>query len=812
MAAYGDETMRKNFLFLSILIFLLLFSYPVSAFTDTVGRYETDYTDFYTVSLSKNNQYATASYTIAVSSDPRGLTENEVIFLKTSAAKRYNSVTAITYLTPKEASSPEYFSFILTGEGYGGYYADSSSVETLLLKVSTEADSTVLTSFTITPSEYTISDEGLKIEIIQSGLYYNVYINGNLEQSKLSSIPDYTGDVFFSIGNQVTTNAGDYKNTDYILYLDDITDSSCIGTQDVITEADDNSFFTWSSKLMRSYETQQKVTLYSLTNLNNTGEVTFWNVPQSDDTSTPEHGYLNFSRVDTLGDNYGIYMLELTRGSSILADQYFYYSQLSEGASLPEVLFLAETSVKADIRDDDNNGKEVLGGGSVYLYPTTQDDGTYNITFDISETPYNINTELTKIYNTTTLNETNISFSGLSGQNYFVSVDGTQIASTNGSDTWNYSVSWNSQDSHSITFAPDYTLPGVWGYVKNSETQDAIKSATVSIKGNLTTNSLYTDDNGIYYYTLGMEAGQTYNVTASKTGYAAANPALVTTTEGATTRNDFYLDPASGEGIYYAPHSVTFTILENWYNYTGLPGVPYSVYDNIMDEEIKTGSTDSKGQFTVKEMDGGTNYTITFSYNGRNITEYVEPGLSEYTFVLNEEGTVHTYFNNWLSLTYSQNSTNATVTYSSNKTLSGAYLIATASNGTITYNQVLTTQNGSFYVPFSPGDYSLQFHIEASDGSEASQVWTITNPATVNLFPISYPAWLKNTLFTAVILIFLLAFGKSKNDIACGSVAVLTSLGYFFKWLTCSFNFVVLVWIIAAGAIYLHYKRTGAVG
>lgn len=347
---------------------------------------------------------------------------------------------------------------------------------------------------------------------------------------------------------------------------------------------------------------------------------------------------------------------------------------------------------------------------------------------------------------------------------------------------------------HGVVYDPDDPLNPVM-----------IPGAMVTIYNASWSNTYYTTADG--YFQVPLTAGS-YYITVTKNLYDSYTNYPFTIGAGAYTALNIALKKSQ---TYYAPHDVVFTVKQNWYNETGLPGVSYTVYDGSPGNLISSGVTDSNGQFTVKDMNKETKYIITLTYGGSTYTENIMPGLTEYTFVLNKEG-IHTYMNSWLSLTYSQNTTNALVTYSSNKTISQASLIATASNGTIAYNQSLATTTGTFNFPFSPGDYSLQFNITALDGSNASQVWTISNPPTVNLFPSSYPTWLKNVLFTAIILIFLLAFGKSKNDVACGSVAVLTSLGYIFHWLTCSFNFVVLVWIIAIAAILLHYKRTGALG
>jgi len=528
-----------------------------------------------------------------------------------------------------------------------------------------------------------------------------------------------------------------------------------------------------------------------------------WNL-----TSTRYIG--SFSPHTDLGTD-GLYYINIydTSGAIYYSKQFVY---MSDGV-FPDITFLIETDTAADIRDENNVGGAVTGGGTVCLYPDTSEDGWYNISCDFSEQAYSRNVVCTKVYNTTELNGSIFSFSGLSTTSYNVSIDGNLAGQTNGDDTWSYNTTWAGNSTYEFDFEPDLSIPGVWGYVKNSETQAGVKSAHVTISNDTFSTTLDTDINGMYY-TSGIVANESYTVNAIKSGYTVPASQTVTTKERLTTRQDFFLDQIStdGSGLYYAPHDVGFTVLEYWYSGAGLPGVSYTISSED-DGDIKTGTTDSKGMFTGSDMTGGINYTITLTYNGKTYTEYVEPSLTEYTFILNKEGVLHQYANSWLTLSYTENTNNVTIAYTANKTITGASLTAIANNGTVVYSQTLNTTTGSFtFETGGEGEYTLNFHIQATDGDTASQSWGLSYPSKVPLFPDSYPAWLKNILFSGIVIVFLLSFGKAKNDIACGSVAILTSMGYLFEWFTCSFYFVVLVWIIALGAVFLHYKRTGGIG
>lgn len=400
-------------------------------------------------------------------------------------------------------------------------------------------------------------------------------------------------------------------------------------------------------------------------------------------------------------------------------------------------------------------------------------------------------------------NATNISASGP-----YLTGGTDNLGYTNGASTWSYNITdWTSTE-HIFEFTPDLTKPGIYGYVKDPDTQQPLRTATVTIFNDSASFLLWTDSNGMYYKTTDLTPGQ-YSVKAAKNRYITFEGAT-TTEEGATTRYDLFLSREKGAGLYYAPHDVLFTVWEYWNSGAGLPGASYAVYEG--EDAIKTGITDSEGSFVVEDMDTGTRYKIIITYNEQTYTEFYEPGASSYTIILNKENIIHEYYNNWLNLTYEESAGCVNVSYSSNEAIAQTSLIATASNGTTVYSETRTTDNGNFSFSYPEGDYRIIFTAVTDTGLTASQSWAVSYSADVDLFPSSYPAWLKNILFVGIILFFLLAFGKARNDIACGSAAVLTSIGYYFNWLVCSFNFVILIWLISLGAVFVHYKRTKGTG
>lgn len=661
--------MRKIFFF-SLFFFIALSSCIASANPDFKETAEKGWSSSVSSLWTQSSNGGASTLSILTYPTDSG---RHCIYMKGGSSSGYDS-----YYKSLKSSSPifsDYFGFrmhkLFRYTNTDQYNAGDAKIN-LVQNGATVASYTIYSqSWGGYGSSTTLSDT--VYEFVRSGDHVYVYKNG-VSVADMGAVPQGEYQIEFYVSG--------YNRCYIELWLDDLSTESCIGISPEWNE--------FQTSLSLSYRIQglsqhpnytYAVNLYALSG-DNAGLI------NSTYISNSSHAGSCTWDMSILNENYGLYFVSLSRDDLELDSDYFVYSLSTDPIPYPEILFIAGANAEAEIRDEDLNGGTISGGGSVYLYPSVNENGVYNITYDILETPYSLEATIQTVYNTSPINQTNFLFSGLSSQSYYVSVDGEEIESTHNLDTWDYTIN-NSSANHVFNFDLDYRAPGVWGYIKNSETQSPIKSATVTVSNGSNTYYLFTDSNGMYYKTRDMIPGS-YNVSAAKSGYTASVPYNAPTQENLTSRQDIFLDPIQGSGVYYASHDVTFTVLEYWYSSAGLPSVSYAVYDDE-NESVKNGTTGSKGTFTVKDMDAGKNYTFILTYNNQTYTEYLEPGLIEYTLVLNKEGIVHQYFNSWLNLTYAENSDNATILYTSNKTVSEASLTVSASNGTIVQSSTLNT-------------------------------------------------------------------------------------------------------------------------
>lgn len=721
-------------------LLLLACTGTTAAFSDDCERYSTDWSEKWT---------ASSMTTASVVQYPTDYSTSHSIYLKkttsTQSSWQYGTYTTNNFIFN------DYVSFVIRKHQVtSGYFSTSGRHSRGYVKLLNDDDVEVasyeLWDYSSQTSLNYLDDTPKFFELVRSGHDVYIYQDGVL----LGDIGDVDSGSYrlqFKIGGLTYYSA--YPVTSQ-LWIDDISTGSIVGMDPEWTEMDDEIEVSHTIQSYYSYPDSQFSLDITCLSGTETGLI-------NSTTISGATGFTSYDRATVFGDNYGLYMMELLRGSEIMADTYFTYSQLADPIQYPDVLFLAGADVDADIRDDDNNGGTISGGEEIYLYPTPADSGNYNISFDIEELPYSFEAQIKKVY-ATALNDTTIQFSGLAGQNYLIEIDGESISGTKatgtlaisgnvsdgetvtigsdvyefdnddattgdnipveigsnltltagnlvteinnngtaavsanatvndleipegftyiaecvtinliatdygtsgnsittietltngsfaaatltggtagsqteGADEWEYTLTdWTNYSEHEFSFSPDMTLPGVWGYVKDSSTQDGLASATITIQNGSSTSYLYTDSNGMYYKTTGMVIG-TYNVSAAKSGYSDSIPMDVTTIAGATTRQDFYLDASDGAGVYYAPHYTSFMILQGA---AAQNGITLKIYEPNETTALYSDTTGIDG-IAAFELDKNTRYKLEF-YDTENIlitSFYLFPSSEMYVF------------------------------------------------------------------------------------------------------------------------------------------------------------------------------------
>lgn len=784
------------------LFFLLLLASEAAGFEDTCERYPNGtYTDYW---VFDNDGSPNANCHVTYDNSW------STTVLRLDCYTYYDNDRYINLKTAGYIENPTYFSFVTR---------NVSTAKKITVEYRNATTNAVVASGVIPQIK-----SNTKYECVWGASDLKVYENGTLiSTSSVSLQPNMLIDIMAHVG-------GGYYGVDtqdITLDIDDITTSSTIGIPEVITEANTYLPFTWSAEYMRSYSTPYTITLYSLSNPTNAGKIKAWNI--SSDADSSDKGYINESRNSLLGDsNFGLYLLEMTRGNDVLTDQYFYYDQLSNPQGFPEILFVGESSVAADIRDEDMNGGEVAAGGSAYLYPDINENGDYTFTYNILETPYAISTEFATSYNTTAINSTTLSYSGLSGMDYNISVDGAAVGRTEGSDTFTYMFSGPGVvNNHIIAFSPDYSVTGIYGTVKDSVTQKGIKSATVSIVGNSSSHTLYTDDNGLFYLTEGMSAGQTYTVSVSKVGYTAPPSQTSITVAGSTTRQDFFVDPkestSSGSGLYYSAHYVAVRVVKNEAVQNNITIVSYANGNATATSTNVTGYNGIAGF----EMTQNIPYKLEFyEADGTTLISSVDlyPTGDYYTFdpwgIASGKAVITSYSTKWLNSTFGYIPDTKTVALYYNVT-QGTNQLASftvykdgqpvyTSNSTANSNTFSTTVN-------STSNYNVVFTIKNSDGRTYNTTFPVALshqlPTGYSPFSVGYPQWLKNTFVVGFAIVCLCFVGGAFSFYGLVMALLVVIGGWYMGILqfegTPTPNISVIISIIAGAAVaaYLKYKR-----
>lgn len=768
------------------LLAIMVFAGVVSAFEDSVERYPTGaYTDYWTAAYSTSDTIRYGSWSVSAIADPTGIDTSTLKLYATSSPKASAGYQYVSVRTNggDYCFDQNYITFRLVSSYYGGIAQTTTDGLNMRLYEAGTATQLISIHLDTTPA-------GTRYELIKTGSYYDLYGDGVFITSVVNSAPGYDGDVDLYL--QLVVRAYQPVSSEITIsgyaYFDDISDSSVIGIPEIVTDSTANLSFTYGAQLMRNNPlSEYNIDLYSLTNPDNAGKLRTWNITGA----TNDWAYITDSRSTLMGSNYGLYLLEMTKDSVAIYDVYFYYDDLANPIGLPETLFMGSADVSTDIRDYANNGGVISPDGAVYLYADNGTDGFYPISYEILNTPNSFDATATCVYGSENINETEFTFSGLTNY-YTVELDGNDIGNVSG-PTFEYTVTdWTNYTAHIFSFSPDLTKPGVYGYIKDLSTRQGIHNAIVSINNETWSTNVATDETGMYYLTLGMIANETYTISASAAGYTASEDFATSTTAGATSRKDIYLDPVAsisdGGGIYYAAHYVRFIVTDKYLFERYDANVTISGV-NVTTTTQRTGSDGACGF----QMTENIRYAVNTVYGSINQTDYIFPTENSYYIVLDATGTSllpASQFYEVCNVTIVKNEVNsshATITATYNDTGTGTnsvYFVlgqTYENNNTLNVMETSSVGAGNMTYVFTVRDYVGEDYVIKAVIDHDS-FGAIEKYYGIN-FPGSTLPFAGNMMVALVVLVFfVVAMQWGKADAHTGAVLI-CGLGWWFYYL-----------------------------
>lgn len=358
---------------------------------------------------------------------------------------------------------------------------------------------------------------------------------------------------------------------------------------------------------------------------------------------------------------------------------------------------------------------------------------------------------------------------------------GSKTTST--SAMWTIS-DWISGTAHVFSFTPDLTQPGVYGYVRDAETNTEVHAALVTVANESYSKSLMTDETG-YYYTIGLVPGSVYTVRAQKLGYAATEPLAVTAQTGATTRKDLYLEPAltDGGGVYYASHYVRLIVVDKTWHKLNATMTVTSVNTTLCTDY----TLGDDGAVTL-QMTENIKYTIQTTYGGVTQTDYIMPAESLY-YIIWDAGSsslVPKQFYEFVTINVTKTEVDAStafinVTYTDAKTnTDSVYFVLGqyANNGTFMELQTSQTFTGNsstgFVVTNYLGEtYAVKAYIVHGDFGSVTKNYAVAFGGN------NLPFTGKALAYFGVFILFIVAFQFGKAEHASGAI-MLNGIGWLF--------------------------------
>ncbi|MCK9575921.1 MAG: DUF2341 domain-containing protein [Clostridia bacterium] len=340
---------------------------------------------------------------------------------------------------------------------------------------------------------------------------------------------------------------------------------------------------------------------------------------------------------------------------------------------------------------------------------------------------------------------------------------------------WEYEVTdWTSITNHIFSFSPDLTIPGVYGYVKDVSTQEGIAAVTVTITGT-NTSYVYTDENGFYYLTNGMELNKPYTVSAAKSGYEQGVTFSVTTTAGATSRKDLYLTAEeSTSGVYYAVHYVKLVVVDKSWHKLNATMTVSSANETLCTDMVL--GTD--GALSL-QMTEDTKYKIQTTYNGLTQTDYITPSDDVYYIIWDatDATLVTEQFYEYINVDISKEITspseaNINITYTDGKadTNSVSFILGQyAENGTFITLQTSSTFTANCSTGFTVTDYTGETYVIKANINHGT-FGTITKYYSVSFTGSNLPFTGKALAYFAIFILFIVAFQFGKAEHASGAI------------------------------------------
>jgi len=298
------------------LLFLLLFFFigPVSAFEDSVQRYNIDFEEVwdYTDSIdgywSHSNGPSWTYSDITTENRPIAYSTSKALKFFVDAQGRYEAAshTATAQIISKEMMSIDYFAFTVHDASVSG--------GTLSLKYYDESMNLLAsTNLGITTKSVGYSD---RYELVRSNMDILLYKNGVYVSTTSLSSNEYAYVAFYAYayGNDIGS-----KRQVLTAYVDDISTTSILGLNEAWIQANTFIDISYGIQSQSSFpDDEYKIVVNQLSTSDTINTTSL-----GTGTTGDESGFVRWNRYNVFGSNFGLYQAILKRESDVLYSTYF---------------------------------------------------------------------------------------------------------------------------------------------------------------------------------------------------------------------------------------------------------------------------------------------------------------------------------------------------------------------------------------------------------------------------------------------------------------------------------------------------------